>query len=281
MSEVTTGAVALSLIGAPVAVGAACVVAAGYAVKYCNEKYKDMLKDIQATDERLKWMNSQKFSSPAQLALEAKVLKEMVFKNELFSTMTTGMTVPQKEILATAIATENSPLKSFMPKHLTQMEVGKSLVKDAIKESTNDLAMHHFHKVADVVSDAAKATGFSSNIQVITKSKNVLDIVFTDTQDRKFTAYLKLDKELNPNLALDLEGFACDSDNCTLKMDEIIKYLNEHGVPFEYKKLKHNQPSGVLRKLIQKKKKTASTNEEVADYLTSTSNNFSTKNKTH
>lgn len=117
-----------------------------------------------------------------------------------------------------------------MPKHLTQMEVGKSLVKDAIKESTNDLAMHHFHKVADVVSDAAKATGFSSNIQVITKSKNVLDIVFTDTQDRKFTAYLKLDKELNPNLALDLEGFACDSDNCTLKMDEIIKYLNEHGV---------------------------------------------------
>lgn len=278
MSEVTTGAVALSLIGAPVAVGAACVVAAGYAVKFCNEKYEDMLKDIQATDERLKWMNTQKFSSPAQLALEAKALKEIVFKNELFSTMTTGMTVPQKEILATAIATENSPLKSFIPEHLAQMEVGKSSVTDAIKNSTKDLAMHNFHKVADVVSEAAKATGFSSNIQVITKSKNVLDIVFTDTQDRKFTAYLKLDKELNPSLALDLEGFACDSDNCTLKMDEIIKYLNKHGVPFEYKKLKHNQPSGVLRKLIQKKKKSA--NEEVADYLTSTNPNFSTKNKT-
>lgn len=37
------------------------------------------------------------------------------------------------------------------------------------------------------------------------------------------------------------------------------------GFPFEYKNLKRNQPSGVLRKLIQKKKKTASTNEEVAE----------------
>jgi hypothetical protein len=277
MSEVTTGAVGLSLIGAPVAVGVACANAVAYTAKYCNEKYKDMLKDIQATDERLKWLNSQTFSSPVQLAQEAKVLQEMVYKNPLFSTMTTGLTIPQKEILATTIAIENSPIKSFIPEHLSQMEVGKSTIDEVLKNSVQDLAIHNFNKVADVVSEAAKVTGFSANAQVITKSKNVLDIVFTDAENRKFTAFIKLNKELNPSLALDLEGFACDANACTLKMDEIIKYLNDHGIPFEYKKLKHNQPAGVLRKLIQKKN--TPVDKSVAEYLTSTNQDFLTSNK--
>ena len=70
MSEITTGAIALSLIGAPVAVGSACVVAAGYAAKYCKDKYEDMLKDIQNTDERLKWLNQLQYSSPLEIAKE-------------------------------------------------------------------------------------------------------------------------------------------------------------------------------------------------------------------
>lgn len=277
MSEVTTGAVALSLIGVPVAVGAACVVAAGYAAKFCADKYKDMLKDIQATDEKLKWLNTQQFSSPVQLAEEAKKLQGLVINNPLFNTMTTGLSVQQKEILATAIATENSPFKSFIPNYLSQMEVGKSSMDDALRSSVQDLAVHNFNKVADVVSDTAKATGFSTNAQVITKSKNVLDIVFTDSENRKFTAFIKLNKELNPSLALDLEGFACDTDTCTAKMDEIIKYLNDHGIPFEYKRLKHNQPIGVLRKLIQKKN--TPVDKSVADYLTSTNQDYLTNNK--
>jgi hypothetical protein len=277
MSEVTTGAVGLNLIGAPIAVGVACANAVAYTAKFCNEKYKDMLKDIQATDEKLKWLNAQQFSSPIQLETEAKRLQGMVINNPLFNTMTTGLTIPQKEILAITIATENSPLKSFIPDYLSQMEVGKSSMEDALQNSVKDLAMHNFNKVTDVVSAAAKATGFNINAQVITKSKNVLDIVFTDVENRKFTAFIKLNKELNPSLALDLEGFACDANTCTLKMDEIIKYLNDHGIPFEYKKLKHNQPSGVLRKLLQKKN--TPTNGTVADYLTSTNQDYLTNNK--
>ena len=277
MSEVTTGAVGLSLIGAPIAVGVACANAVAYTAKYCNEKYKDMLKDIQATDERLKWLNSQTFSSPVQLAQKATVLKQMVYNNPLFNTMTTGLTIPQKEVLATTIATENSPIKSFIPNYLSQMEIGKSSMEDALQNSVKDLAIHNFNKVADVVTEAAKVTGFSANTQVISKSKNVLDIVFTDAKNRKFTAFIKLNKELNPSLALDLEGFACDANACTIKMDEIIKYLNDHGIPFEYKKLKHNQPAGVLRKLLQKKNKPA--DSPIADYLTSTNQDFLTNNK--
>lgn len=277
MSEVTTGAVGLNLIGAPIAVGVACANAVAYTAKYCNEKYKDMLKDIQATDEKLKWLNAQQFSSPLQLADEAKRLQGMVINNPIFNTMTSGLSIPQKEIIATAIATENSPLKSFIPSYLSQMEIGKSSMEDAFKNSVQDLAINNFNKVADTVADAAKATGFNTNAEVITKSKNVLDIVFTDAENRKFTAFIKLNKELNPSLALDLEGFACDANACTVKMDEIIKYLNDHGIPFEYKKLKHNQPAGVLRKLLQKKN--APADAAVADYLTSTNQDFLTSNK--
>ena len=278
MSEVTTGAVALSLIGAPIAVGAACVVAVGYAAKFCTDKYKDMLKDIQATDEKLKWLNSQQFSSPMQIATEAKRLQEMVVNNPLFNTMATGLTIPQKEILAVAIVTENSPIKSFVPSYLSQMEIGKSSMEEVLRNSVQDLAAYNFNKTTKGVTDAAKATGFNANAQVISKSKNILDIVFTDAENRKFTAFVKLNKELNPSLALDLEGFPVGTNACTLKMDEIINYLNEHGIPFEYKKLKHNQPTGVLRKMLQKKNESA--NSFVADYLTSTNQDIFTSNKT-
>lgn len=64
---------------------------------------------------------------------------------------------------------------------------------------------------------------------------------------------------------------------CTLKMDEIIKYLNDQGIPFEYKKLKHNQPAGVLRKLLQKKSITP--DKSVSDYLTSTNQDYLNNNK--
>jgi hypothetical protein len=36
-------------------------------------------------------------------------------------------------------------------------------------------------------------------------------------------------------------------------MGEVVKYLQRHGVPFEYTRLKHNQPHGILRGLLAKK----------------------------
>jgi len=281
MSEVTTGSVGLGLIvGAPVVIGAACVAAVGYAAMYCKDKYDDMLKEIQNTDDRLKWLNSQQHSSPLEIAREAKKLQEIVFRNELFSQMTTGMTVGEKNILATAIATENSPLKSYIPKYLDEMSTGNSSLSDVVGKSSKDLAIGNFNHVNSIIKDAAQATGFSSNIKVIKNSKNILDIVFTDKKGRKFTAYTKINKELNPSIALDLEGFECDTNGCSLKMDEIIKYLNEHGIPFKYKRLKHNQPSGILRKILNKKSKTKKTDKiDLSNYLSGDNSNNNLKNK--
>jgi hypothetical protein len=281
MSEVTTGSVGLGLIvGAPVVIGAACVAAVGYAAMYCKGKYDDMLKEIQSTDDRLKWLNTQQYSSPLEIAREAKKLQEIVFRNELFSQMTTGMTIGEKNTLATAIATENSPLKSYIPKYLNEMSTGNTSLNDVVVKSSKDLAIGNFNHVNNIIKNAAQATGFSSNIQVIKNSKNILDIVFTDSEGRKFTAYTKINKELNPSIALDLEGFECDTNGCSLKMDEIIKYLNEHGIPFKYKRLKHNQPSGILRKILNKKSRTNKTDGgDLSNYLSGENSNNNLKNK--
>ena len=281
MSEVTTGSVDLGLIvGAPIVIGTACVAAVDYAARYCKGKYDDVLKEIQSTDNRLKWLNSQQYSSPLEIAREAKKLQEIVFRNELFSQMTTGMTVGEKNTLATAIATENSTLKSYISKYLDEMSAGDISLSDVVVKSSKDLAVSNFNHVNSIIKDAAQATGFSSNLKVIKNSKNIFDIVFTDKEGRKFTAYTKINKDLNPSIALDLEGFEGDTNACSLKMDEIIKYLNEHGIPFKYKRLKHNQPSGILRKILNKKSKNQKTeNKYLSDYLSGDNSNNNLKNR--
>ena len=284
MSEVTTGSVGLGfIVGAPVAIGAAGIVAAVYAAKYCKVQYDNMLKDIQSTDDRLKWLNNQNYSSPLEIARDAKRLQEIVFRNELFTQMTKGMKIGEKNILATAIATENSPLKSYIPKYLDDMGNANMSLEKVVENSTKDLAVSNFNHVNSIIKDAAQATGFSANIKVIKDSKNIFDIVFTDNKGRKFTAYTKINKELNPSIALDLEGFGNDANACSLKMNEIIKYLNEHGIPFKHKRLKHNQPSGILRKLLNKKKSNnknkIKNSNDLSDYLTGSNKNNNLKNK--
>ncbi|MBK8370403.1 MAG: hypothetical protein IPL20_03300 [Saprospiraceae bacterium] len=230
-----------------------------------------MIEEIQQTDQRLKWLDKQQTSSPLQIANELKTLHISVMKNEKFRTMTNGLSIPQKNVLASAIAGENSPMKTYLPKYLAELEMGQSSLDQAIDGCKNELAVSNFNYLNKVIKEAAIATGFKADTKVIRSSAKLVDIVFTDEKGRKFTAYSKLNEELNPSLALDLEGFDCCMEDCTLKMNEIIGYINEKGIAFEYKKLKHNQPEGILRKMINK----MSMKEASASYLneSSSSNN--------
>jgi hypothetical protein len=49
-------------------------------------------------------------------------------------------------------------------------------------------------------------------------------------------------------------------------MQQIVHYLQSHGVPFDFTRIKHNQPMGVLRKLVDKKN-ARKKNAEITDYL--------------
>ena len=91
MSEITTGAVPLSIIGAPLAIGAACLGAAYYAGKFCADQYDKMLEDIESTNKNLQWLDKQMVSSPKQMMDEAKRLQDMVSKSNAFHTMSNGM----------------------------------------------------------------------------------------------------------------------------------------------------------------------------------------------
>jgi len=278
MSEITTGAVSLSLIGAPLAIGSACVGAAYFAGKYCVKQYEKMLADIERSNERLKWLDKQVISSPVQMAEEALRLQKMVSGHSSFLTMTENMSDAQKAILAGAIATQNSPLKAYVPTLLQNFPEKENAFDAALKQGTKNLALDNFKYVNDVVKDAAKATGFTGEVKILKQTGSVTDIVFTDAHNRRFTAYCKLDKQLNPSLALDLEGFGCDTNECSTKMDEIVKYLQEHGVPFSFKRIRHNQPMGILRNMLNKKSSEQET-KALSDYLQDGSNATTIQNK--
>jgi len=278
MSEVTTGAVSLSLIGAPIAMGAACVGAVYFAGKYCVKQYEKMISDIEKSNERLKWLDKQVISSPTQMMEEAIRLQKMVNTHNSFLKMTEGMTEAQKDILSGAIVTQNSPLKAYVPAILQNMPETGNTFETALKQGTTNLALDNLKFVNNVVHEAAIASGFTVKVKILKQTESLTDIVFTDLQNRRFTAYCKLDKQMNPSLALDLEGFQTDSNVCSVKMTEIVTYLQEHGVPFTFKRIKHNQPMGVLRGIL-KKKETEKRNKNMQDYLQGGSPFSTIKNK--
>lgn len=257
MSEITTGAVSLSAIGSPLAVGAACASAVTYAAKFCKDKYENLLKEIEATDERLKWLNAQVISSPKQIEAEAKALQKLVLSSNAFQLMTEGLGEAEINSLSGVIATQHSPLSSYLAPLLNEIPITKTDFDVSLGQAVKNLAFDNLKFVNEVVKDAAKATGFDKEVKVLRQNEKLLDIIFEDEKNRRFTAYCKLDKEMNPSLALDLEGFACDEMECSGKMEEIVQYLQQHGVPFQYKRLKHNQPQGVLRNLLRKKELSA------------------------
>lgn len=277
MSEITTGAVSLSAIGAPLAVGAACASAVNYAAKFCKNKYENLLQEIDATDERLKWVNAQVFSSPKQIEAEVKALQKIVLSTNAFHRMTREMDEAEKHSLSGVIATQNSPISCYLSPLLNEIPTTKADFNASLEQAVKNLAFDNLKFVNGIVKDAALASGFNKVIKILKQNERVLDIVFEDEKNRRFTAYCKLDKELNPSLALDLEGFACNNEECSIKMEKIVRYLQDHGVPFQYKRLRHNQPQGVLRTLLLKKEKQL--NMESDNYLQSADSLSQIKNK--
>ena len=271
MSELTTGLI-VTAVAVPIVAG----VGLFYAGKYCYKQYRNMVAEIEATNERLKMIETN--PSPLKMAAKACVLHEQIRSHPIFKAQTLDLPVCEKEILASAIAVEKTPLKAYLPAYVTDLEKGKIDYREVIKKSSMDYAEANFKHVASVVMNAAKATGFNAKERVIQNTKDIKDIIFTDDQGRNLSAYIKLNKELNPTLALDLEGFG-KNDPCSEKMDEIVKYLTEHGVSFSFKKLKHNNPTGVLRKSLHKAKERVkaetskpANEHNIQDYLTSGGN---------
>ena len=141
----------------------------------------------------------------------------------------------------------------------------------AVSESKIDAA-------AVLLNQAAHAVGFTEHFEVVTHNNMVCDMVFTDGEGRHMTTYVKQEKDKNPTVIVDLEGFKPGSKECSKKMDAIIKYLTERGVVARAKRSIHNRPDGILRNKL-KGKKTSSTqkNKAISEYLNGTPKNISTQ----
>lgn len=278
MSELTTGAVSLSAIGAPLAAGAACINAASYAARFLKDRYQSMMNEIEAADVRLNWMDEAVKQSPVQIATQIKSLAKEVALNPLFVQMTSTLKPLEKENLAGFIAAQKSPASSYLLKAVNDTRGQDMRFDDILSKGVTMLAKDNLQFVTSVVMDAARATGFNTGAKVLKANDKFQDLVFTDTQGRRLSAFCKLDKELNPSLALDLEGFSCSDESCSQKMNELVAYLQEHGVPFKVKRLKHNQPEGVLRKVDITYLK-ADQPDSTSDYLNSTNPYFTNPGK--
>lgn len=280
MSTISSGSVPLTLIGSPFILGAACLGAAYFALKFGAKKIDETLNKIEKSNEAIKWSNKNTILSPVKLAEEAVQIQKLISSDDSFKLMTKGMTTPQKDIISGVLATQNCPLKYYVSSLLDRMPEKPEVFNQALQVGTKNLALDNFAYVNSVVQDAAKASGFTFKTKILKKNDSLLDIIFVDSQNRELTAYCKLDRQLNPSLALDLYGFSSSTDECSLKMREIINYLHAHEVPFNFKESRHDQPFGVLRKLLSQREQ-GNKKKELNDYLTGNQKALCNKNRRH
>ncbi|MDP2115652.1 MAG: hypothetical protein Q8K69_16520, partial [Bacteroidota bacterium] len=124
------------------AIGAACLGAVYFAGKFCVKEYEKMLEEIDKSNERLKWLDKQVISSPAQMADEARRLQKMVSINAKFLQMTVGLSKAQKGILSGSIATQNSPLKAYVPSILQNIPETENAFETALIKGTKNLTFN-------------------------------------------------------------------------------------------------------------------------------------------
>lgn len=265
MSEVSTGIVkipdfadrAVAATADAAAINFGTVAGIGYFEdKHGAELYKNILNQVRGHHKR---NQLPKLNTPLLIAQRAKKISLEVLSDKKFNNLVAGFSDTDKHILAAEIAAEDTALKPFMSSIFQKMGENKlpittSLIDKCIDKGVMDFASKKLQYITDIVKNAAASAGFAGS-NILKDKNNIFDGIFKDSQNHSMTVFAKLGKELNPALAIDLAGFK--PKECEKKMNEIISYLHEHGVPFQYTSAKHNQPFGVLRKMLDEKQAAA------------------------
>lgn len=254
MSELTTGTINIpaTVIAAPISLASGCVNLLSVAAKYGVNKIQQLQREIEATEQRLKWIDRTDLVSPKAAAKAAREMHARILQMEQFNNVTSALSASTRFQVAAALVMEKSPLKGYVLAADVLKANEKTNFDRIFNIAADQMAIDRFAFVQQVLEQAAVNTGFIRKDKLKTNTK-VTDVAFTDEQGRVLSAYARIDASGNSKLALDLHGFDCNSDACTSKMAEIVAYLHKHGIPFEYKRLKHNQPQGILRNLLQSK----------------------------
>lgn len=256
MSEITTGRVNIpaTIIAAPITAANMCVNLATVAVRSGIRQWQKMQQEVERAESRLRWAKSSDLASPKELAKTSKQLYNTVMQIPEFVKLTVALPEKDKIHLAASIVLEKNPARGYITEAMLNSANNSKQIMSMFDNAASSMATDKFKYVQNVVTDAAAYIGFATT-EVLKSSDAVMDMTFTDQQGHKLTAYARKDNEGNTRLALDLHGFDCNSTQCSNVMQELVAYLHQHGVPFSYHRLKHNQPTGVLRRLQQNKQR--------------------------
>ena len=188
-------------------------------------------------------------SSPLELE---KLVKKRVSE---IKTLCSETLVNKKdiEIAATAIAVENTDLKPFVKSILEKTTNNTIGSDDLIKKASERLSIESFDFVVQKLNKVAISTGFTISQTVLEKTDKRVAFLSVDKEGRKLVSFAKIDKTGEPVIALDLEGFECDTNSCKAKITEVIYELNSLGVPYNPSRTVHKSREGVLRNALKKK----------------------------
>jgi hypothetical protein len=282
MSESAVTAGVTGIVPSPLSLCAtavsACINAAKMAAEYGARQYDQLHRQLESEMEKLKWVDQQLASSPKQLEQELVSLHAEIKSKPAFIVMTGKLKESEKNNLASAIVTEKSVVNQFAAPLLNKRGTSMSIEKVA-KVSTRRLAEHNLLNLQHLIKSAALKTGFSNKEKIIEQTASGSEGYFEDEKGRRFSVVTKLDKLLRPKMIFDLEGFGCGTNECTLKMSEILSYLKEKGVSVDVSRYKHNQPSGIIGNLLKEKKKEQENLKRLNEYLKgngSSGNNYLT-----
>lgn len=227
--------------------------------KLLSNNVEELLHNLKKTHSGLSWNSEQATVSPIAIRDKANALKSSILKDKNFIIATSNFTRDEKKLFAQAIAIENSPVSKYA--HNTLAE-NKFIGDDIVQSSIASLADDNLKYVSDVTASVAEHVGFKTKVEVISKSDIASEIVYHGCNGKRLAVYVKLDKQLNPTMALDLEGYSTDTKECSEVMDKIVAYINLKGVPYDVKRRSHFNPNGVLRSVLRKKRKSSVTSNQ-------------------
>lgn len=254
---VSSGSVIASTVTSGVAVAGAAIVGVGVAsyraYEYISEQAEEFLAKNNEMIDRL--------DSPQAMAELAERQHSWLMKDPFFVKQTSGLTTTQKEQLAGAYVTANTPLEATF----SEMVVKNSSVpgfSNMVSMATAQFAKNNFMKVASTLEMTANEFGFNQKfLRSSSENSKVLTFQKKGSEEQLTVVVSKDPQSQATTMAIDLHGFDCNTDRCMDVMSEFETRLKEKGLKFSFRKERHNLPEGKLLNKLKTTKRTEKTSK--------------------
>lgn len=261
---VSSGSVVAATVTSGVSVAAAAVVGVGIAsyraYQYVSEQAEEFIAKNNEMIDRL--------DSPQAMAELAERQHSWLMKDPFFVKQTSSLTATQKEQLAGAYVTANTPLEATF----SEMVIKNSSVpsfSNMVSVATAQFAKNNFMKVASTLEMTATEFGFNQKfLRFSNENSKVLTFQKKGSEEQMTVVVSKDPQNQATTMAIDLHGFDCNTDRCMDVMNEFENRLKEKGLKFSFRKERHNLPEGKLLNKLKTTKRAEKTSRPSGTRIT-------------